>query len=318
MTIAAIIRKLGPAPVLFVALILLHHWQAKKGGKSRLSANKLHATKPTVPSSSSTCATANYILDKKSTRGGKIKKRNNHIDDSDRVPSTIPHIIHQVCKSRCLSSDLSKIATTWRDLDSSFDYYFYDEHAVDQLLASPTATFPQIPQLVGCLSWPQKHRLFMYRLLWEQGGIFVDLNQLPVGWKAFSTTDAIMVYDTTLSQSFMAFPPHHPFIYTALQRAIAYVLLDRHNTQRGLFDSHFIRDVFADYCYKPGMRRQKIKPKPGKYMSVGGRRLNVVQYDTLLRSANMTTLVEAELALGLLAGKPCLDYILGEQQVTAS
>jgi hypothetical protein len=187
-------------------------------------------------------------------------------------------MVRQTARTRCLAPDQEKVARRWKEL-SNFGYKLYDEKAVDEYLRAPSSLFPQLPQLLKCLSWSTKYRIFSYKLLYEEGGIFVDWDLLPSGTlletSSLPNEDGVMVYvGDKFSLGFLAVSPHHPLLYILLQRATGYVMQDQ---QDYLEDFNFFKTAFSDFIHHPGIRRGGLRIKAGKYVGVDQRSVKLVK-----------------------------------------
>jgi hypothetical protein len=152
-------------------------------------------------------------------------------------PPRIPYVLHQTGKSRCISSFLYKdCVQKWHNHHQFKDmsYRFADDQAMDQLLYDHErwkALFPVLHLALKCIEHVQipvmKADIWRYLILWEQGGIFADLDVIPdESLMMHPDYDAVFVLidQNVLSQWFMATSPQHPLMYFAIQRATAKVL----------------------------------------------------------------------------------------------
>jgi hypothetical protein len=88
---------------------------------------------------------------------------------------TIPLVIHQTCKSRCVTDDVYNLSLAWKAL--GVPYYFHDDAAIERLILS--RIYEEFPHL--CLVWENcitkpvvKTDLWRLLLLYEYGGINAD------------------------------------------------------------------------------------------------------------------------------------------------
>ena len=142
----------------------------------------------------------------------------------------IPQIIHQTSNTRCLPRNLYKAAFKW--LISRWSYYLHDDDAVDRLLQLGFPEFPHLQVIANdCLiSRTAKTFLWRYLVLWAYGGVFVDLNFIPLKFNAKMIEplhDGYFVIDEksgSVSPHFMAVSPKHPIMYYAVQRTLVNLL----------------------------------------------------------------------------------------------
>lgn len=157
----------------------------------------------------------------------------NVVDDSalqNALPQRIPRIVHQTAKSRCLTLDITETTEKWRF--PGWSYYFHDDDAIQRLFEQEFAEFPYLEDVVRkCLvHGTLKADLWRYVVLWVHGGIYVDLDAIPVMFSPEtieSATDALFVVEQyhLLSQYFMAVAPRHPLMYYAIHDSLTHLLL---------------------------------------------------------------------------------------------
>jgi Glycosyltransferase sugar-binding region containing DXD motif len=145
----------------------------------------------------------------------------------------IPFIIHQTSKSRCLAPELANLVQRWQELQG-FDYFLHTDEAVNFLLAQQYPEFPTLADVVHCIRSPTlKADLWRYLVLWDYGGVYVDLDSIPNDFQRNpistiqSEEDGFFVVDHYhyLSQYFMALSPRHPLMFYTIQASLANVLL---------------------------------------------------------------------------------------------
>jgi hypothetical protein len=142
----------------------------------------------------------------------------------------IPQIVHQTSNTRCLASNFYKAAFKW--LISRWSYYMHDDDAVDRFLQLDFPEFPHLKVIANdCLtSRTAKTFLWRYLVLWAYGGLFVDLNLVPLKFNAKMiepADDGFFVIDEksgSVSPHFMAVSPKHPIMYYAVQRTLVNLL----------------------------------------------------------------------------------------------
>lgn len=138
----------------------------------------------------------------------------------------IPRIIHQTSKSRCLTQRFAQATDQWREL-KGWSYYFHDDAAVQRLMEHYYQEFPLLQDIVeNCILYGTlKSDLWRYLVLWIYGGIYVDLDAVPVEFTVEmldGQQDAFFVVEQyhMLSQYFIAVTPKHPLMWYAIQHSL--------------------------------------------------------------------------------------------------
>lgn len=140
---------------------------------------------------------------------------------------TIPLVIHQTFKSRCVTEDVYNLSLAWKAL--GVPYFFHDDAAIERLILSDAyEEFPHL-RLVWeqCITKPVvKTDLWRLLLLYEYGGIYADLDTKPVSFQPRVTIrkddEMYTVADLVSRPSFhfMASMPRHPIPFLTLQQAL--------------------------------------------------------------------------------------------------
>lgn len=149
---------------------------------------------------------------------------------------TIPLVIHQTSKSRCLVPSLAHQAVeTWKTFLPQADYFLHDDSAVERLLSLPhlQVEFPHLKDIaLHCTRGAMRADLWRYVLLYEYGGIYSDVDTYPNSTTSSSTlpfmerndrlTDAYFVLeqDGLLSQYFIAIAPRHALMKYTIQATL--------------------------------------------------------------------------------------------------
>mmetsp|Transcript_31848 Transcript_31848/g.52501 ORF Transcript_31848/g.52501 Transcript_31848/m.52501 type:complete len:369 (-) Transcript_31848:45-1151(-) len=144
----------------------------------------------------------------------------------------IPLVIHQGCKSRCVSDAFYNLTETWKAF--GIPYYFHDDAAVDRLVYSGLLLpeFPHLPLVwEHCIIKPVvKSDIWRMLLLYEYGGIYVDLDAKP---GSFSPTRNILPDDEmyALAQPdylpsfhFLASMPKHSLPFLTVHEQLRFLL----------------------------------------------------------------------------------------------
>jgi mannosyltransferase OCH1-like enzyme len=198
----------------------------------------------------------------------------------------IPLIIHQTSKSRCLSPMIAQSVQSWQNLDG-FSHVFHDDNAVKQLLAEHYTTFPDLKDVMeACVvSKTVMADIWRYIALWEFGGIYTDIDTVPVAFNATTlhplNDDAYFVVESshTLSQYFMVASPRHPLMKYAANIAIQGVLYAKDIGQLNAAiktGPGALHQAFRQFLLDQGIRRKKEKPvTAGAYVGTYNRMISV-------------------------------------------
>jgi Glycosyltransferase sugar-binding region containing DXD motif len=153
---------------------------------------------------------------------------------NEHVPM-IPKIIHQTCKSRCLSEFLVNTTKMWQNLDG-WSYYLHDDTAMLRLINSDRLLldFPHLQFVANyCItSGTIRADLWRYLVLWEYGGLYADIDAIPNS-ENFNPHTTIKPSDEAffvvehygmLSQYFLASRPRHPILWYTINDALIRLL----------------------------------------------------------------------------------------------
>lgn len=145
-----------------------------------------------------------------------------------KLISSIPLTIHQSSKGRCVAPAFDIAIRHWNnDSFTKFSYFFHDDEAVQRLFSMSFNEFPMLKAVLPCIECATiRSDIWRYLLLWEYGGIYVDIDSVPGPFWNTSLlhgSDAFFVVEhhRLLSQYFMAAAPKHPIMYYALQLSLA-------------------------------------------------------------------------------------------------
>ena len=145
----------------------------------------------------------------------------------------IPKIIHQTSLRRCLMNEIVNVTDTWRKFDDEWSYYFHDNEAVDRLFNKGWPKFPHLLEVAQCILYGAvKADLWRYLVLWEYGGLYLDIDATPALFNKMTITDQddgffVVEHSDLLSQYFMALSPRHPLMYYAIQQSLTNILHER-------------------------------------------------------------------------------------------
>ena len=171
------------------------------------------------------------------------------------TPRKIPRIIHMTSKSRCVVPALAKVINTWKQYPDH-QFYFHNDAALHRLIFEKQwSEFPQIRLAMECSnSMVEQADLWRALVIWEYGGIYTDIDNLPKGFNATTTLQASdeayfeVERGGWLSQYFFAAEPKHPLMY----------LLVMQIWQR-IFGLPDIADQYAPYLTGPGALKIAMK-----------------------------------------------------------
>ena len=196
----------------------------------------------------------------------------------------IPKIVHITSKTKCTTKLFARIVDAWRF--ANYSLYYHDEAAVDRLLQRYWSEFPHLQLVLPCMiSGAAKADLWRYLVLWEYGGIYTDVDNLPGPWFRNGTAitdsdDAWFVVEQigVLSQYFMAASPRHPLLHMCVTMTFS-----------RLMNLPFIRDQYVPFVTGPGALKQAFawfmaaqetttfdRVSKGRYVGVDGRSVTVV------------------------------------------
>ncbi|GKY91509.1 hypothetical protein MPSEU_000123100 [Mayamaea pseudoterrestris] len=141
---------------------------------------------------------------------------------------TIPRMIHQTSKSRCVTPEFARAIHQWQVFATrhNYSYYMHDDEAVLKLLLHDvTATeFSTLRQIVQhcILHGTMRSDLWRYVVLYYYGGIYADLDAAPTERfhsDLMRNASGVFVVEQyhLLSQYFMAVAPQHPLMWYAIQ-----------------------------------------------------------------------------------------------------
>jgi hypothetical protein len=165
----------------------------------------------------------------------KIENVHLHVSISFET-STIPRIVHQTSKSRCLTAAFTNVTSHWKL--SGWSYYFHDDDAIDRLIKLEFPEFPHMRNIFrNCVTnGTLKADLWRYLVLWVYGGVYADFDSAPSKFSFDTINDSddgffVVEQYHILSQWFMAVSPRHPLMYYAIQHSLLN-LLEAEDTQQ--------------------------------------------------------------------------------------
>ena len=123
---------------------------------------------------------------------------------------------------------MKSLTDKWMRL--GFAYVFHDDSDMLTRLGRLRPEFPHMKMALTCIvSMTTMADLWKYVVLWDQGGVFADLDTTPHSFDNRTIThddDAYFVVEHygLLSQYFMAASPRHPLMFLAIQNALQRIL----------------------------------------------------------------------------------------------
>lgn len=158
-----------------------------------------------------------------------IYMRNENNSGNVAPKRSIPRIIHQTSRTRCVTERVAENTAKWLGYPG-YRYFFHDDEAVLRLVEQ--TEFPEFPQLSSVARKCLVHGtiradLWRYLVLWVYGGIYVDIDAVPNKFHPEHSidllTDGYFVVEQyhLLSQWFMAVSPKHPIMFYAIQHSLA-------------------------------------------------------------------------------------------------
>lgn len=135
---------------------------------------------------------------------------------------TLPRHIHQMffyMTDKTLPERLDSARLTWENQHSGFSYTLWNSSMVDKLI---NESYPQLRDLYyGYSHWVRRADMARYLVLYEYGGIYIDLDIKSTGkdlenlYKTFTNTTDVVLYLTSppvVSNDFMITKSQHPFM----------------------------------------------------------------------------------------------------------
>lgn len=163
----------------------------------------------------------------------------------NHTANEIPRAIHMMSKTRCMTRPFLINVNRWRFPNHSL--YVHDDESANQLFAMNNYwqdVVPRFKEAIQCLpnhgaSSASKADLWRYVMLWNEGGVYTDLDNMPgelfqrgLMSNDYQHFDAAIVLrpdkqNETLrkpGQSFLLMSPHHPLMYLCWKRAVRRLL----------------------------------------------------------------------------------------------
>lgn len=137
--------------------------------------------------------------------------------------NTVAPILHQTWNTRHLPAHLAELSDGWKALHPGWTHKVWTDVECDEFVVS---VWPELNDLYRSFPYPnQRFNMIRYLILHTYGGVFLDLDMMPVRTLDFllGSSDFIVCKepneeavihqrDFIISNAFMASPPLHPFI----------------------------------------------------------------------------------------------------------
>jgi Mannosyltransferase OCH1 and related enzymes len=145
----------------------------------------------------------------------------------------IPKIIHFTSKTRCVTKVFADNIKSWHF--DGYSIFLHDDGAVKRLLSENWSDFPLLKDAVNCItSGGGFADIWRYLIIWEYGGIYTDIDNIPGPWLGNGTIikdtdDAFFEIEAAKfpSQYFFASSPRHPVMYMTIQNTIQRLLTEQ-------------------------------------------------------------------------------------------
>ena len=185
---------------------------------------------------------------------------------NNTLKKRIPQTVHVTSRSRCVTREFYDNLQKWK-LDGH-SFFLHNAGAVDRLLRRHWPEFPHLQMVMRChVSEAVKADLWRALVLWEYGGIYMDIDNAPT--EEFKARNYIgdedqaffLIEGGLLSQYFYAAEPHHPLTYMIIQHTLLRLMrLINTSNQYVPFVTGFV-DVKSAFLHF--MSDQGINNEPG-------------------------------------------------------
>ena len=131
-------------------------------------------------------------------------------------------------RSRCLTPAFAQNLEKWTTVLPGYSLLLHDDAAVERFIRQDFALFPHFTNVWSCVnSGAARADLWRYLMLWEHGGLYTDLDNVPTAGLQNGTAidpadDAWFPIEGlgVVSQFLFAAAPQHPVLYTTLEWAL--------------------------------------------------------------------------------------------------
>eukprot|EP00557_Chaetoceros_sp_GSL56_P001852 CAMPEP_0176490204 /NCGR_PEP_ID=MMETSP0200_2-20121128/7740_1 /TAXON_ID=947934 /ORGANISM="Chaetoceros sp., Strain GSL56" /LENGTH=498 /DNA_ID=CAMNT_0017887483 /DNA_START=591 /DNA_END=2084 /DNA_ORIENTATION=- len=152
--------------------------------------------------------------------------------DSSR---NIPRIIHFVVRSRCVPEGVAKAHNAgWESVSKDHSILYHDQQSIDEYMARDRRDWPAVASVYKCaFDSMAKSDLAKLMLLWDHGGIVVDMGHVPrpefEEGNIISDTDQCvfeMTREGRTNPRFAACQAGHSAVYAAIMRFLTVPFVD--------------------------------------------------------------------------------------------
>lgn len=153
-------------------------------------------------------------------------------EDDDR---NIPRKIHFVVRSRCVPQEVAQVHNAgWESVSKDHSILYHDQQSIDEYMSRDRRDWPAVASTYKCaFDSMAKNDLAKLLLLWDHGGIVVDMGHIP-GPKfdegqIISHEDEClfeMTRDNTTNPRFLACQARHWAVYAAIVRFLTVPFVD--------------------------------------------------------------------------------------------
>ncbi|NDB86592.1 MAG: hypothetical protein EB127_28435, partial [Alphaproteobacteria bacterium] len=144
---------------------------------------------------------------------------NSSVEVSSPQPSKIPKVIYQTFKSREVPVGMAEAISSWKDINSCYEHYFYDDHDSLEFIKNfygKDVADAYLSLIPGAF----KADLWRCCVLFEKGGVYVDSDMIclrPLDDFLNFDDEFVVPRDDPMSKSFLynafiACTPKHKFI----------------------------------------------------------------------------------------------------------
>ena len=213
-------------------------------------------------------------------RDGYVFMRNRILpeDVTNIETRKIPKLIHFIVQSKCIPNALAEsINSTWYSLEDH-SIYFHDPEDIRKFTSrGKEGMFPSIDDAFNCAKFSRaKFEIARFAILWELGGIAIDINQIPdpaiLENNVLVKDDEECVFENKdkdkANPRFLSCAPQHSALYVAIT-----LYMNQFNIVNECFDKEFCSmDKLQNEMYLGFMFRIKSMMKRGESVDKSVRR----------------------------------------------
>ncbi len=162
----------------------------------------------------------------KTRRGANTERTSGAVGSENRVNRLVPYIIYQTNESDVIPVGMAEATQTILDWNPGYDYYYFTDTDAREYLVT---NFPDrvVRAYDALIPGAYKADLFRYCVLWETGGIYIDMGMVVL----CNLDDIIRVDDRFVSpedngtggiyNAFMITEPKSPIMKEAINQCVA-------------------------------------------------------------------------------------------------